>query len=76
MNTVYNGLFTYQSNIDEYITSTANSKSRCKDGLEYVIDKDGWSLFIEDITVDNDDKIYKLILEYHTFPCLHCGVLL
>ena len=76
MNTVYIGLFTYQPNIDDDITSTANLKSRCKVGQEYVFDKDGWSLIIEDITLDYDDKIDKLLLEYHTFPCLHCGIFL
>ena len=40
LNTVHIGVFTYQPKHYDWITSTANLKSKCKDGREYLLDKD------------------------------------
>ena len=34
-------------------------------------DKDSWSLINEDISLDYDDKLNKLIHKRHSFPRLH-----
>ena len=39
LNTVHNAIFTYLAIAYVCITSTENSKSRCKDNQEYLIDK-------------------------------------
>ena len=75
LNTVHIGVGTYQPtyqpNNYDWITSTANSKSGCKDDADYLIDIDNWSLRIEEVSLDYDEKVDKLILEGHTSPCLH-----
>ena len=65
------GVFTYQTKKIERNTSTANSKSRCKDDAENLIEKDSWSLLFEEFVLDYDDKLDKLIPEGHTPHCLH-----
>ena len=47
-----------------------NSKSRSDDDKEYLIDKDSWSSISEEIYLDYEDKLDKLIFECHTVPCL------
>ena len=71
MNTVYTGVFTFQLNKYDWITSTANSNSRCEEDQECLFDKDSWSLIIGEISLDYYDKSDKLRLEGHTLPCLH-----
>ena len=71
MNTVHTGVFTYQPNNYEWSTSSANSKSRCKDDQQNLIDKDSWPIIVEKISLDYDDKVDKLLLDGHTLPCLH-----
>ena len=71
LDTVHTGVFTYQPKSYDWITSTANSKSRCKDDQENFFDKDSWLLITEEISVGCDDKLDKLILEAPTLPCLH-----
>ena len=51
LNTVHTGVFTYQPAKYEWITGLSNSESRCSDKQEYLIDKNSWSLIIEEINV-------------------------
>ena len=74
LNNVNNGVFTYQPNDYELITSTENSKSRYSDEQIYLKDKDSCSLILQKISLDYDDEIDKLILEGHTLQCLHSDV--
>ena len=46
LNTVDTGVFTYQPNKYDWITSTANSKSSCEGDQEHFFHKDSWSLII------------------------------
>ena len=62
MNTVPTDVFTSQLITYDWITSTENSTSRCKDNQEYLIDKDSWSILIGGISLDYDDKLNKLVL--------------
>ena len=71
MNTVHIGVFTYQSNKYDWITGTANLKSRCNYDQENLIDKDSLSSFNEKNSLDCTDKVDKLIFEGHTLPCKH-----
>ena len=71
MKTVHTGVFTYQPNIYDWITSTANSKSTYKEDVEYVTDKDSRSLIFDETSLDYDDKKDKLIFESQTFLYLH-----
>ena len=50
--TVDVGVFVGQPNNYDSITNTETSKSRCEDDNEYLIDKDSWSLIIEEIFLD------------------------
>ena len=45
--------------------------SLCKIENKYLIDKDSWSIILEETSLDYDDKFDKLILEGHTLLCLH-----
>ena len=71
MNTVHTGVFIYQTNFYDWITSTANSKSTYKEDVEHVIDKDSRSLIFDESSLDYDDKKDKLIFESQTFLYLH-----
>ena len=71
LNTVHNGVFTYQPNNCDSIMNTAKAKSKCKDDQEYLMDKDSWSLVFEELFLDYDDNLDKQILECHTLPYLH-----
>ena len=70
MKAVHTGVFTYQPNNYDWITSTAKSKSICKDDQENLIDKDSLPLLIEEISLGYDAKLDNLIFEGH-IPCLH-----
>ena len=70
-NTVHTGVFTRQPKNYDWINSTANSNSRCEEDQESFFDKSSWSLINEEISLDYDDKLQKLILEGQTLPCLH-----
>ena len=59
-----------QNNFD-WIVGPENSKSRCADEREYLIHKDSWSLYIEEYSLDYDDKSDKLILEGQHLSYLH-----
>ena len=39
--------------------------------MNMFLNEDSWSLTIQEITLDFDDKLEKLILEGHTLPCLY-----
>ena len=56
LNTAHTGVFTYQPDECDWITGTANLKSRCKDDREYLSDKDSWWLKIQESSLDYDDK--------------------
>ena len=71
LNTVHTGVFNYQPNNYDWITSAANSKSICKDDGKYLTDKESWSNIFKGTSRDYDDKLEKLILEHRTPPCLH-----
>ena len=51
LNTVHTGVLAYQPNNNYWFTSTANSKPKCEDDAENLIDKDSWSLLIEEISL-------------------------
>ena len=72
-NIICTGVFTYQLHIYDCITTCANLKSRCKGVNVYLFDKDSWSLIIEEVSLDYDDRLDKLILEGYTLPYLHSG---
>ena len=71
MKTVLTGVFTYKTSIYDWNTSTSKSKSRCQDDEKDLINKDSWSLINEDISLEFDDELDKLILEGQTLPCVH-----
>ena len=48
-----------------------NSKSIYSDDLQNPIDKDTRSLIIEKISLKQEYRLEKLILDGHIFPCLH-----
>ena len=43
-------------------------KSRCKDEHEQFIDKDSWSIKVEEFSLDYEENLDKLIFEVHTLP--------
>ena len=59
------------TNFYDWLTSVANSKSRCRDDKDYFFDKGSWSIINGKISMDYHDKLDKVMLEGHTFPCLH-----
>ena len=61
-NTVHTGLITHQRNNFDWISSTVISILRYKSDAEYIIDKYSWSIKFEEISLDYDDKLFKLIL--------------
>ena len=71
MNALDAGIFANQTKNYDWNTSTANSKSLYKNDAEYPIDKDSWSLIIDEILLDCDDILDTLILASQTLPCLH-----
>ena len=74
MNTVHTGVFTCQPKKYDWVTSIGMPKSRCKNDNEYLIDNDSWSVIYEDISLDYDNELDKLILESHTFYVYTDGV--
>ena len=72
LNTVRPGSFTYQPTEKHWITGPEkNSKSRCSEYQDYLIDHDNWSIIFEEISLDYDDEMNSIILEGHSIPCLH-----
>ena len=73
LNTVHTGVFIYQPKIDGWIVGPENSYAWCLDEKEYLIDKDNWPSFNEEIFQDFDDrgKLDELKHEVHTLPRLH-----
>ena len=71
LNTVHINVFIYQPKFLIWITSFDASRSRLKESKEYLIDKDSWSLYIEEFSLENDENYDKLLPEVHTVPCLH-----
>ena len=72
LNTEHQSVFTYQPNIPDWIPEkNGNPHSRCSDEKEYLTDRDSWSLTLEELSLDYDDKRNKLINEGETPPCLH-----
>ena len=69
--TVHTGVITYQPKIFDWITGTDDSKLSCKNDQAYLIDKDSWSVIIEEISLNYVEKSDKLIPEGYTPPCLH-----
>ena len=43
----------------------------CKDKHEYIIEKDSWSLIVQEVELTYDEKENTLIYDGHTPPCLH-----
>ena len=70
LNTIDIKIFAYRLNNYGCITSTEISKSRFKDDQSCLIGKD-WSLIFEETSVDYEDKLVNLVLEFHTLSCLH-----
>ena len=68
---VQTGVFTYQPKICDWITSTDNSNSRCKDDKKYLTENDSWSLKIEENSLEYDEKLDEFNFESHTFTSLH-----
>ena len=71
MNTVDTGVFSCQSNVFYWITSTRNSNSNCSDDQDYPFAENSWSLLFGEISLDYDDKLDRSFLGDHTFSCLH-----
>ena len=74
LNIVDTGVFTHQPSKYDWIAFTANSKSPCKDDVEYLLEKDSWSLINDGDFPDYDCKVEKPILAGYTLPCLHSDI--
>ena len=48
LNTIHTGVFTYQPNKYDWIFCPELSKSRCSVEKQYLIDKDSWSVYIDE----------------------------
>ena len=46
-------------------------KSSFNDDQGFIYEKDSWPFIFEEISLDSDDELDKLILEGHTLPCLY-----
>ena len=64
-------VFTCLPKIYDWVTGPSTSKSKRSDDQDYVIDKDSWSIKIDDISPDYHEKLEKLKIEGFTLPCLH-----
>ena len=63
LKTVYSSVFVYEPKNYDYNTGPEKSQSSWSDKQRTPTDIDSWSLTIEEMYVDLDDKLWKVILE-------------
>ena len=66
LNTVISDVFTYEIKIRQWIIITEGSKPKRLDDQGIPIHKDNLSLFIEEISLDYDDNLDRLLFDGHT----------
>ena len=52
LNAVHIGVFAHQANTYYWVTSTANSKLRCKEDQDNIFEKESWPLIIQEISLN------------------------